>query len=73
MYQRISGAIQEKELHPFLHFGIVVNEKGPFNSPSTAVAKFGFVLFALILWHCRLFNAKSIFMHINSSISNNSL
>ena len=30
--------------------------------------------FGLVLWHinhCRLFNAKSIFIHINSSISNN--
>ena len=34
------------------------------------------VFFDLVLWHinhCRLFNAKSIFIHINSSISNNSL
>ena len=32
--------------------------------------------FGLVLWHinrCRLFNAKSIFIHINSSISNNSV
>ncbi len=31
---------------------------------------------SLVLWyinHCRLFNAKSIFIHINSSISNNSV
>ena len=31
-------------------------------------------LFSLVLWHinhCRLFIAKSIFIHINSSISNN--
>ena len=30
----------------------------------------------LVLWHinhCRLFNAKSMFTHINSSISNNSV
>ena len=34
------------------------------------------VCFGLVLWninHCRLFNAKFIFMHINSSISNNSV
>ena len=33
-------------------------------------------LFGLVLWHinhCRLFNAKSILIHINSSISNNSV
>ena len=33
------------------------------------------VCFSLVLWHinhCRLSNAKSIFIHINSSISNNS-
>ena len=32
------------------------------------------VWFGLVLWHinhCRLFNVKSIFIHINSSISNN--
>ena len=32
--------------------------------------------FGLVLWHinhCRLFNAKSIFIHINSSISKNSV
>ena len=32
--------------------------------------------FSFVLWHinhCRLFNAKSIFIHINSSISNNSV
>ena len=34
------------------------------------------VWFGLILWyinHCRLFNTRSIFIHINSSISNNSV
>ncbi len=34
------------------------------------------IWFSLVLWHfnhCRLFNAKSIFIHINSSISNNSV
>ena len=34
------------------------------------------VWFGLVLWHinhCRLLNAKSIFIHINSSISNNSV
>ena len=34
------------------------------------------VWLVLVLWHincCRLFNAKSIFIHINSSISNNSV
>ena len=33
---------------------------------------FGLVWFGLVLWHinhCWLFNAKSIFIHINSSIS----
>ena len=33
-------------------------------------------VFGLALWHInhyRLFNAKSIFIHINSSISNNSV
>ena len=33
----------------------------------------GLLWFGLVLWHinhCRLFNAKSIFIHINSSISN---
>ena len=33
------------------------------------------VLFGLVLWHinhCKLFNAKSIFIHINSFISTNS-
>ena len=37
---------------------------------------FGFVWFGLVLWdinHCRLFNAKSIFIHKNSSISNDSV
>ena len=37
--------------------------------------KHGVVWFGLVLYHtnqCRLFNAKSIFIHINSSISNNS-
>ena len=32
--------------------------------------------FGLVLWHinlCRLFNAKSIFIHINSYVSNNSV
>ena len=32
------------------------------------------VWFGLVLWHinhCRLFIAKSIFIHINSSVSNN--
>ena len=36
----------------------------------------GLVWFGLVLWHinnCSLFNAKSIFIHINSSISNNSV
>ena len=35
----------------------------------------GLFWFDLVLWHInhyRLFNAKSIFIHINSSISNNS-
>ncbi len=35
-----------------------------------------FCLFVWVLWHinlCRLFNAKSIFIQINSSISNNSV
>ena len=34
------------------------------------------VSFSLVLWHiyhCRLFNAKSIFIHVNSSISNKSV
>ena len=34
------------------------------------------MLFGLVLWYinlCRLFNPKSIFMHMNSSISNNSV
>ena len=34
------------------------------------------VWFGLVLWHinhCRLFDAKSIFIHINSSVSNNSV
>ena len=33
-------------------------------------------IYGLGLWninHCRFFNAKSIFVHINSSISNNSV
>ena len=33
-------------------------------------------VFGLVLWHinhCRLFNAKYIFIHINSSISSNSV
>ena len=33
-------------------------------------------LFVCVLWHiklCRLFNEKSIFIHINSSISNKSV
>ena len=37
---------------------------------------FVFRLFVLFLWHInlyRLFNAKSTFIHINSSISNNSV
>ena len=37
---------------------------------------YNLVLFCLVLWHInhyRLFNIKSIFMHINSSISNNSV
>ena len=36
---------------------------------------FGLVWFGLVLWyinHCRLYNAQSILIHINSSISNNS-
>ena len=36
----------------------------------------GLVWFGLVLWHinhCNLFNAKSIFIHITSSISNNSV
>ena len=35
---------------------------------------FGLVWFGLVLWHinnCRLFNAKSIFLHMISSSSNN--
>ena len=35
---------------------------------------FGLVQLRLLLWHinlCRLFDAKSIFIHINSSIINN--
>ena len=35
----------------------------------------GFIWFGLVLWyikHSRIANAKSIFIHINSSISNNS-
>ena len=38
--------------------------------------KFRLVCFGLVLWHinhCRLFNVKSIFIQINSSISNNSV
>ena len=38
--------------------------------------RFGLVWLGLALCHinhCRLFNAKSIFIHINSSISNNSV
>ena len=34
------------------------------------------VWFGLVLWHvnhCWLFNAKSIFKHMNSSVSNNSV
>ena len=34
------------------------------------------LLFVMVLWHinyCRLFNTKSIFIQINSSISNNSV
>ena len=34
------------------------------------------LMFGLVLWHvnhCRLFNAKSIFIHINSSVSTNSI
>ena len=34
------------------------------------------IWFGLVLWHinhCKLFNAKSIVIHINSSISNNSV
>ena len=38
--------------------------------------QFGVFWFGLVLWHinhCRLFNAKSIFIHINNSISNYSV
>ena len=37
---------------------------------------FGLIWFGLVLWHinhCRLFNAKSTFIYINSYISNNSI
>ena len=38
---------------------------------------FGLVWFGWILWHCKLFNAKSIYIYIyiniNSSFSNNSV
>ena len=35
--------------------------------------RFGFDLVLLHINHYRLFNTKSIFIHINSSISNNSI
>ena len=40
---RVSRAIQRKELHPPLHLGVVVFEKGAFGSPSTTVAQFIFI------------------------------
>ena len=42
----------------------------------TRLRIFGLVGLGLVLWrihHCRLFNAESIFIHINSSMSNNSV
>ena len=40
------------------------------------IGKHGLLMVGRVLWHinlCRLFNAKSIFMQIISSISNNSI
>ena len=48
----------------------------PFYAHTYDFIKFVDKMFGLVLWHinpCRLFNAKSIFIHINSSISNNSV
>ena len=43
------------------------------NGIKTYYIKFGLVCFGWILWHinhCKLFDAKCIFIHINSSILN---
>ena len=36
---KVSGAIQEKELSPPMHLGVVPIEKGTFRSPSTTVSQ----------------------------------
>ena len=46
MYQGQSGAIQGKELHPPLYFGVVANEKGAFESPLTMDVNLTFTLYA---------------------------
>ena len=45
-------------------------------SPNVSLVCFILFCFALLLWHinlCRLFNAKSILIHINSPVSSNSV
>ena len=65
---------------PFVHVFRSSLGKNPYSSTNTNTAwkKSRFllvILFGLFLWHinlCRLFNAKSILIQINSYISNNS-
>ena len=45
----------------------------PIISPSAIGKLFGLVWFGFMAYHCSLFNAKSIFIHINSFISTNSV
>ena len=67
------------------YFGIVRKQESDndmnhscslWNSLQESGKETGLVWFGLVLWHnnhWRLFNTESIFIHINSSISNNSI
>ena len=53
-----------------------INHCWLFNAKSSLYIYIKYIWFDWVLWytnHCRLFNAWSIFIHINSSISNNSV
>ena len=63
----------------FISYSTVVLERALLYftlEPYFIISGIGLVWFDWVLWHinhCRLFNVKSIFMHIKSSISNDSV
>ena len=60
---RVGGAIQKKEYHPTLHFGVVAIEKRAFRVPLTTIGQF--TIYKVFLFHTNNWLPTSRFQTIN--------